>query len=225
MLPTIVTPDFETTIPSTGQTIRYRPFLVKEEKKLLMAMESKEESSIINAVNDILKECILDDIDVNQLSFFDFEYLFLQIRMKSVGEIVEFGLTHECGQVNDITLNLEEVKVQGNIDTTVMLNDTIGVKMRYPNVRDINKLADQSVESLLNLFCDCVVSVFDSDQIYDFEKKELKEWIEQLPQESARKMVAFFSDMPKLKHDLTYKCSKCGEEHNQTLEGLQSFFR
>lgn len=225
MLPQISTPDFETTIPSTGQKILFRPFLVREEKKLLMAMEAGEESTIVRAVNDILQECIISDIDVKDLSYFDFEYLFLQLRMKSVGEVVDFGITHTCGHTNDISLNLEEVKVEGDILTTIQITDDIGIQMKYPNVINISKLGNQSVENIIELFCDCVVSVYDNEKQYDFERDELKEWIENLPQKNAKQMINFFTNMPKLSHTLKYECAGCKEHVEQKLEGLQSFFQ
>lgn len=225
MLPKIITPEFETVIPSCDRTIRFRPFLVKEEKILLMAMQGGEQKDIIRAINQILENCVVDELDPNSLTFFDYEFLFLQIRSKSVGEISEFAIKHDCDNNIDISLNLEEVKVKGNIQDTIEISGDIAAKVRYPSIEQISNIKDESVDTVLNLFADCIVSVYDSNEVYDFDKKELKEWIETLPQSAAKNIVEFFQNMPKLSHELKGICPHCNEEYSQTLEGLQSFFQ
>ena len=230
-LPLLVTPEFTTAIPSTGKEIRYRPFLVKEEKILLMAMEGKDQKEISNAVMKLLENCIVSkDVQVTKLTTFDIEYLFLKLRGKSVGEVVELNLGHmnnnKCEEKTPIQLNLDEIKVTGKIsDGKIMITKDVGVKMRYPSLKDIIGTDLEDDESGYNLVQKCVEYVFDKDEVYsDFSEKEMKDWIESLGQEQFKKMADFLQKMPKLSHKVKWKCKACGEEESLTLEGLQSFF-
>jgi hypothetical protein len=231
-LPLLVTPEFTTKIPSTGQEIEYRPFLVKEEKILFMALESGDQKDIIKAVKNTLKSCILSDIDLNKLTYFDLEHLFLQLRGKSVGEFLEFKIGHtndsECQHKTDVTINLEDIHVQGleNVIDTIQLNDDLGMKMRYPGIDMFGQTENENdLESIMNLICSCVEFVYDQDEVYEnFTKKELKDFIEQLSSKQFEELMNFFNTMPKLKKEVTFKCAKCGEEEEIIFEGLQDFF-
>lgn len=231
-LPLLVTPEFTTKIPSTGQEIEYRPFLVKEEKILFMALESGEQKDIIKAVKNTLKSCILSDIKFDKLTYFDLEYLFLQLRGKSVGEFLEFKIGHaddtECKHKTEVSINLEDVQIEGleNIVDKIQLNDELGMKMRYPGIDTFGQMdTENDLDSIMELICSCVEFVYDQEEVYeDFTKKELKEFIEQLSSKQFEELMNFFNTMPKLKKEITFKCSKCGEEENVTLEGLQDFF-
>ena len=227
-LPSIVTPEFITTVPSTGQQIKYRPFLVKEEKILLMAMEGKDTNEIQNAIMMILNNCILEDIEVDKLATFDVEYLFMQLRAKSVGEQIEvkIGHSHEnCSARTDIAINVDDIKVVGEVsDGKIMLTDTVGVKVRYPNLKDLSKVTNDS-ESLFRLIYNCVEYVYDMEEVYnDFSEKEIEEWLNTLNQAQFKKISDFFNAVPRLSHEVTWKCETCGETDKVTLEGLQSFF-
>ena len=229
-LPNIVTPEFITQIPSTGQEINYRPFLVKEEKILLMALEGQDSKEIQNAVLKILSNCISTDIDVNKLSVFDIEYLFLQLRGKSVGEVIELKVGHEqadCNYKTDVKLKIDDIKVVGEkLDPKIMLTDDVGVVLRYPNLNDFTKsMISEDSESLFNVINSCIEYVFDTDEVYnDFSPKEISEWVNSLNQTQFQKIVDFFQSSPKLEHDVTWTCEKCGETETIKLEGLQSFF-
>jgi len=230
-LPSISTPEFSTKIPSTGEEIKYRPFLVKEEKILLMALEGGETSEINDAVKKILNSCIVNEIDVDKLSTFDVEYLFLQLRGKSVGEVVELTVTHptgDCTHKTDIEINIDSIKIK-NLDNEkkIMLTEDVGVMMRYPTMQEMMKISnDQSeTDTLFNLITMSVDYVFDMENVYsDFTDKEIEDWINTLSQNQFKKVVEFFQNMPKLEYDLEWVCEKCGEKDSVKLEGLQSFF-
>jgi len=229
-LPNISTPEFKTKVPSTGEEITYRPFLVKEEKILLMAMEGGEAQEIQTAIMNILNNCILSNIEVDKLAIFDVEYLFLQLRGKSVGEVIDLQVTHqegECPHRTALKLNIDDIKVEGEIsDPKVMLNDEIGVMLRFPNLTDMSFASTgDDTETLFKLINRCIEYVFDSQEVYnDFTETEIDEWINSLNQTQFEKIVDFFQKSPKLQHDITFKCDACGKEETVHLEGLQSFF-
>jgi hypothetical protein len=227
-LPSLSLPSFPITIPSTGQEITYRPFLVKEEKILLMALEGKDQNEIKVAINKILEACINEEVDVSKLPTFDIEYLFLNLRAKSVGEIVTFKLGHSVGKCNhktEVALNLTAVQLKGEIQKgTVMLDDNIGVKMHYPTMSTFDKLAGTS-ENLIEALADCIEYVFDNDEVYeDFTNKELVEWLGNLNKSQYSKINDFLNSSPKLSHDIEWICEQCGEKDSINLEGLYSFF-
>jgi len=230
-LPKLETPLFVTKLPSNGAEVMFRPFLVKEEKVLLMALEGGEENEITRAVQAIIKSCLLDDeFDINKMSTFDIEHLFLQIRAKSVGEMVEMVVRHnqddECKHQTTVAINLEDVKVNGEIqDGKIMINDEIGVKLRYPNLSDLANLLDDDDDSVFNVINNCVEYVFDKDNVYnDFTKEEIVNWMEQLTQEQFKKINDFMENIPRLSHEINWTCSKCGKEDSVTVEGLNGFF-
>ena len=228
-LPSLSTPEFQTVIPSTGETISYRPFLVKEEKILLMAMEGNDQKEIEIAIKKILSNCILQDIDVNKLAMFDMEYLFLQLRGKSVGEVIDLSVTHldsECKHRTDIKVNIDNIKIQ-NLDQEkkVMLTDDVGVMMKYPTMQEAMGVSGENTEAVFEILSKSVDYVFDAENVYsDFTEAEIVEWINGLNQTQFQKILAFFESMPKLSHEVFWKCKECKEEDTITLEGIQSFF-
>ena len=228
-LPSLSTPEFQTVIPSTGETISYRPFLVKEEKILLMAMEGNDQKEIEIAIKKILSNCILQDIDVNKLAMFDMEYLFLQLRGKSVGEVIDLSVTHidsECKHRTDIKVNIDDIKVQNiNQEKKVMLTDDVGVMMKYPTMQEAMGVSGENTEAVFEILSKSVDYVFDAENVYsDFTEAEIVEWINGLNQTQFQKILAFFESMPKLSHEVSWKCKECKEEDTITLEGIQSFF-
>lgn len=228
-LPSIATPQFSTKIPSTGQEIEYRPFLVKEEKILLMALEGGDQKEIARATQNIIESCVITDIDVNKLATFDVEHLFLKLRGKSVGELVELKIGHsdgECEHKTEVQINLDDIEVTGDMsDGKIMLDDDIGVKMRYPGIADVSQLDEQNTEAMFDVINNCIEYVYDKDNVYnDFSKKEIKDWTETLSQKQFEKITEFFQNIPKLSYKVEWTCSKCGEKDSITLEGLQSFF-
>lgn len=230
-LPKLVTPEFETIIPSTGQTISYRPFLVKEEKVLMIAMESGEERDLFNAGKQILNSCILTPgIEIDKLCSFDFEYLFLQLRSKSVGEVIDFKMTHkdkECQHYSEVKVNLNDVKVNTESipENNIWLNDNIGITLRFPSISDLTQVDINNTDQVFDLLTKCVVNVFDKENLYDdFTKKELIEFLESLSQPQFQKIYGYVQSMPKLSHEVKWKCEECGEEDSYVVEGLGSFF-
>lgn len=229
-LPSISTPEFKTKIPSTGEEITYRPFLVKEEKILLMALEGQDANEIQNAVLNILSNCILTPVEVERLAVFDVEYLFLQLRGKSVGEVIELKVGHtnsECLHKTDVSLIIDDIKVVGEVsEPKIMLTEEVGVVMRYPNISDLTRATGKDdAETLFKLINRCVDYVFDAENVYnDFSESEIENWINSLNQTQFQKIVEFFQSSPKLEHEVKWKCEKCGEEDSVKLEGLQSFF-
>ena len=236
-LPKLNTPVYEATLPSTNKVIKYRPFLVKEEKILLTAMEDGSEKTISNAVNQIIKNCVQGNIKVKELPTFDIEYLFLRLRAKSVGEKVTIGLKpypcsqnqgEICNNTTEVEINLEEVKVVKNEKhtTKIMLDDNVGIKMSYPDLSILGQ-KNTDVESGLKLIKDSIEMIFTNEETFDrssFTQKELDEFFDSLTTDQFAKIKDFFDTMPVLKHTAKYKCATCGEEKETTIQGLNSFF-
>jgi hypothetical protein len=231
-LPKVVTPEFTTTLPSTGKKIRFRPFLVKEEKILLMAMEGNDSIEISTTVRNILKSCVLDEINVDKLPTFDIEHLFLQLRAKSVGEVVELRVRHqnpesECKGFADVTVNIDEIKITpfSRDDTKIMMNDEIGVVVHYPTINDIIDLELTNADSIMNLVVNCVDYAFDKNQIYnEFTRQEMIDFLESFNSDQFVNLIKFFDKIPKIHYDLNWTCPTCGESETIELEGLTSFF-
>jgi hypothetical protein len=232
-LPILETPKYTIKIPSTGKNIEYRPFLVKEEKILLIAQESGETSHMITAMKDIISACTFEKINPNDLTTFDLEYIFLKLRSKSVGENVNILVKCEsCSHKNQLALNLDEISVSvpTNIEKIIMLTSSVGVNMRYIKTKDISKLADVS-RSESDLITDIVIasieSVFDESKIYltdDTPKDELVSFINSLNHEQLNKLQKFIESAPKLEKDIEFKCTSCKSDNKVTLSGIQSFF-
>ena len=236
-LPKISTPTYELVIPSTEKKIKYRPFLVKEEKILIIAMESEDTTQIANAVKDVIKSCILTrGVKVEELSTFDIEYLFLNIRGKSVGEEIEVNVIcpdDEETQV-PVTINIDEIKIQRNEDhdNKIKIDDDIVLVMKYPSLDQFiknnfdfeNKNAmDQSFE----LIGSCIDSVCGEDEVWaaeDCTKKELNEFLESMNSSQFKGVEKFFETMPKLSHTVKVTNPNTKVESEVVLEGLASFF-
>ncbi len=229
-LPNIVTPEFDTTIPSTKEPIKFRPFLVKEEKILYMAMESNEQKDIFNAITKILKECILTEgVDTQKFTAYDLEYLFLKLRSKSVGEVIKVSLNHECGKANEIEINLDSIEVKFNDEHNykIDIGNGIGMVMTDPMATMFSNINEKESEfsQFIDIIIGCVDVVYDENEVYnDFTREEMREFIEKLTKEQFEKLVEFFNTIPKLSHDVEYTCEHCGKEESQKIEGLQSFF-
>ena len=237
-LPKVNTPVYETVLPSTGTVIKYRPFLVKEEKILLTAMEAEDDKVVSNAVNQIIKNCVQGNIKVKELPTFDIEYLFLRLRAKSVGEKVTVGLkpwgcpNNEgklCENTTEVEINLEEVKVDKKKAPSpkIMLDDKIGIKMRYPDINTINLSGTTSEAAGMDVIRGCVDMIFTGEDTHErdsFTDEELDEFIDSLNSQQFKLIKDFFDNMPVLKHTVKYKCNTCGEKKETTLQGLNSFF-
>lgn len=235
-LPKLTAPIFSTILPSTGQTIKFRPFLVKEEKNLLIASESNDIETVMDAMKDTINSCVLEsNFDISELASFDFEYLFLNIRSKSVGENIKLNYRHtdgknyngeECKTVTEVVLNIEDIKVQGieEHNQKVMITDEMGILFRYPRFSDMKVLKNEE-KADIDLIASCIKSVFDSENVYDPDNiDDSREFIQSLNMSSLEKIVNHFKTLPTLKHTFQYKCTGCGQEDSVTLEGVADFF-
>ncbi len=232
-LPKLNIPITTIKLPSTGKNITIRPFTVKEEKILLMALESQGEEDILTSIKQIVNNCIVDDsIQFENLAYFDFEYLFLQLRIISIGNIIELGFVHtkeDCGHTNKVSVDLTEIdfkfKPRKEKDMTFMITDTIGIKVHYPSIAILLNYDDFDLTSIFSLLLDCIDYVFDSDTIFsDFTREELKDFIEGIPQSNIKGLVEFITSFPGLEKKLNFKCEKCSEDLEITLKGLKHFF-
>ena len=236
-LPKISTPSYELVVPSTKKKIKYRPFLVKEEKILIMAMESQDSKQIANAIKDVLSACILTrGMKVNDFSTFDIEYLFLNIRGKSVGEEVEVMVTcPDDGETQvPTTINLDEIMVQINKDHSpdIKLDSEYTLRMKYPSMDEFIKTnfnvdGTVNVDDTFKLIASCVDQVYSEDESWagaDCTKKELSDFVESLNSKQFKDIEKFFDTMPKLSHTVKVTNPKTKKENEIVLEGLQSFF-
>ena len=236
-LPKISTPTYELVLPSTGKKVKYRPFLVREEKILILALESENTKQITTAIKSILKECISTrGVKVDDLPTFDIEYLFLNIRGKSVGEALDLMVTcPDDGETQvPVKIFIDEIEVQKDPKHTqdIKLDDTLTLRMKYPSLNefiqnnfDFNE--DDSVDASFNIISSCIDQVYNEDESWaasDCTKKELKEWVETLNTNQFKEVESFFTTMPKLSHTLKVKNPKTKVESDITLEGLTSFF-
>ena len=234
-LPKLTTPTYELELPSTDEKIKYRPFLVKEEKILMMAMESKATADITQAVKDIVSECTFKKIDITNMPMFDVEYIFLQIRSKSVGEVSKLKLLcpDDKKTYAEVELNLTEVKVQVGDDHTnkIELGDGKGMIMRYPTIDSFKESGIKNITAInmLEVISTCILQIYEEkgEKVYDPKdqtQKELTDFIEQLNTKQFKDVQKFFETMPKLKHEITIKNPKTKKESKITLTGLNDFF-
>ncbi len=236
-LPTLNSTRYSTTVPSTGQEIEFRPFLVKEEKILMVAMESKDPKLMIKGLKDILTACVFDDIDVDRLTNFDLEELFLRLRSKSVGEKVNVNLKcSECGAMTPQEINLDDVKTEGITDNrTVMMTDTVGIEFDYPSLDLISGMdyseedftTEEQVAITMKLIKSCIKSIFDDDNVWDVKDqsdKEIESFLDGLNAAQFTAITEYFGNIPTLAYTVNYNCIKCGHANEIQLKGIQSFF-
>ena len=235
-LPKLNVPVYEAVLPSTEKVIKYRPFLVKEEKLLFTAQESGEEA-VLPAVKQIIKNCVQGEIDVDNLPIFDIEYVFLRLRAKSVGEEITLGLKpwgcpqndgELCKFTTEVSVNLEEIKcVKDKTHTSkIMLDNKIGIMMKYPDISQLNTKGSEN-EMGFEVIKKCINMIFTEEETHErdsFTDKELDDFIDSLNTKQMEKIKNFFDTMPVLKHTVKYTCKTCDEEKETTLQGLQSFF-
>jgi len=238
-LPTIETPTYELKLPSTNKKIKYRPFLVKEEKILILALESKSQNEITNAVTDVLKKCILTrGIKVDDLPTFDIEYLFLNIRAKSIGEDIKLTVTcPDDGETKvPVTIYVDEIKVirpkDHNID--IVLDDKMSLRMKYPSLNqfiesnfDTEDEAETMVDKTFRVVADCMDTIFDGEDAWeakDYSAQERLDFVQQLNSQQYKKVEEFFSTMPKLSHTIEVVNPNTKEKGSVVLEGLADFF-
>lgn len=233
-LPKLVSPTYELELPSTGQLIKFRPFLVKEEKILLIAMESEDEKQITNAIKTILKNCVLSKVKIDELALFDIEYLFLNIRGKSVGE--EINLRLLCPDDNetytDVSVQIDDIQVtkSEDHDRNIKLNDTVGMVMKYPNLDMFIKNnfgAGSEIDDVFEIASTCIEQIYEGEDVYEvknFTKKEVTDFLESLNTEQFLMIQKFFETMPKLKHTVAVHNPNTGVTSDVVIEGLANFF-
>lgn len=241
-LPKIDVPTYELKLISNDKRIRFRPFLVKEQKLFLMASESDDPKETIRAIRQVLKNCILDEIDVDSLPMFDLEWLFLNLRARSVEEVVELkyrcnnkvkdesGEETKCNGTVDFKLNLLEVTPTKNANHTnkIQITDNLGVCMKYPSFELIEKYEDKDEgDIMIEMLVDCIDYIYDKEKLYyakDSSREELQEFVDSLQQKDLEKIKTFFETVPEIKKDLHFDCPKCGYKDEISVKGLQSFF-
>lgn len=236
-LPIIESPKYSAKIPSTGKTVQYRPYLVKEEKILMIAMESENQNQILQAIKDIVRSCTFDKVDPDKLCTFDLEYLFLKLRAKSVGEISKVGLKCEkCDKPTTVEINLDEIEVKtDNLPSNkIKLTDTIGVTLSWPRVKLINQIegaANNSnrVDGVMDIVLSCIESIYDDTKIYPADeqtREELVKFLDSLNQTQFAKIQEFIEKMPRLEHTVKFGCANKDCKHNNslTISGMASFF-
>ena len=234
-LPKLTTPTYELEVPSTDEKLKYRPFLVKEEKILLIALESGKNEDIINAVKDIVTECTFGKVDLGKLPMFDVEYIFLNIRAKSVGEISTLKLLcPDDGEtyVNvDVDLSKIMVQVEKEHTPKIELTEEMGMIMGYPNIDSMTGtgITEINATNMLDVISSCILQIYDKkgEEVYetkDQTKKEISEFIESLNTQQFQKVQQFFDTMPKLKHVVELENPKTGVKSKVVLQGLNDFF-
>ena len=236
-LPTISTPTYELTLPSSDKKIKYRPFLVKEEKILILAMESEDTKQIASSIKNVISKCILSrGIKVEKLSTFDIEYLFLNIRGKSVGEHIEVMVTcPDDGKTQvPMSINIDSIKIQKNDehDKDIKLDDTYTLRMKYPSLAEFTKtnfgsMNEMKVDDTFELIASCIDQVYSEEESWSHQectKKELSDFIESLNSNQFKLVEKFFETMPKLSHTVKVTNPNTKVESEIKIEGLQSFF-
>lgn len=234
-LPMYKHPVYTTTLPSTGKQIKFRPFLVKDEKNLLLAQQSEEELNMIDTLKSVIADCILDkEVNVEDLAIFDLEYMFTQLRAKSVGEEVELIFTcknEECKEKTKISFKIEPelIKPEGH-SNKIDLFDDVGVVMKYANasiLKDISQLDMTNPDQILNLIVNCIDYIYDAESVYpakEQKKQDLIKFVEGLPRAPTDKIRKFFETTPRLQQTIKYDCPKCATHNEYVVEGIDSFF-
>ena len=241
-LPKVSTPTYELTVPSTGEKVSYRPFLVKEEKMLLMAAEDQNISTITKAMRDIISTCTEGEVDLKTLAPYDIEYIFLQLRGKSIGDVINLNLKKpdsieceesECPGSTEIKVNIDDIKIDTStiVDSKIQLTEDIGIKLAFPQLDSVQKYTTKGkamdAGGVFKMINDCIEYIWEGKEIYkakDSTQKELNDFIESLNTEQFNKIRNFFESMPRLRHEVTWTCSKCDKSAPLLLEGIDSFF-
>tara|TARA_B110000037_G_C17055539_1_gene479610 strand:- start:79 stop:801 length:723 start_codon:yes stop_codon:yes gene_type:complete len=239
MLPRIETPTYNLEIPSTKQTVRFRPFLIKEEKILLMAQQGEDVDEKIEAIKQIIRNCIVQDINVDLLATFDIEYIFINLRSKSIGNLVDLNYTHACTSGDE--LKEEKISFQLDLDKAIVeykngenhsnkieLTENIGMIMRYPNFNTMQQISKaDGFEDIVGVIAGCVEMIYQDEDIFntsDHTISEVKDFIENLTQDQFGKINDFFEDMPEAAANCKIQCRKCGFEKDMRVSGITDFF-
>lgn len=239
-LPKLDVPIYTLKLPSSGKEISYRPFLVKEEKILLMAMEGGDEKEITTAIKQIINNCVVTDgIDVSEMPLFDIEYVLLNLRARSMGDVVKTNYVNkncereDCKSVEiEIDLSNIDVSKDKKHKKKIALTKDVGIIMKYPNMemmtsKNIKDQANASTEEIFEIVSECVDQIYDGENVYsksDYTKDELKEFIDSFTSDQFKEIQQFFDTMPKMYKDVEFNCEKCGYKEDIRIEGLAGFF-
>lgn len=227
---------YDLKLPSSGDVIHYRPFLVKEQKILLLAGESNQPKQVIRAISDTIKSCVQEDLDVGSLASFDVDYIFTRIRAKSVGETSELVMSCTmCKHENDVKVNIMETKVVGDIRAqTIQLTPELSLEMHYPTYADLmtntavfDDEGPKTSESGVALIQSCMTAIITEDERIDLKsesQQEISAFMDSLNSEQFEKIAKFIGDIPKLSYDMKYSCEECGHENEMVMEGMDNFF-
>ena len=229
------TPVYTLAVPSTGKELKFRPFLIKEEKTLLIAQQSEDPIVMVESLKEVIQSCV-KDIDVNDLATFDLEYIFTQIRSKSVGEIIELMML--CDTCTDekavakVSIDLTKIQVEKNPEhkAKIHLYNDVGVVMKYPTLDILKKMESintNDLDEVFNVVVDCIDYIYNEEEVFHAKeqtKQELLDFVNNLSSDQFAEVQKFFETMPKLKHEIDYVCPVCSKEHHKVLEGLNSFF-
>ena len=242
MLPKLDVPTYEVNLISTGKPIRFRPFLVKEQKLFLMASESDDPKETVQVIRQVLKNCIIDEIDVDSLPTFDLEWLFINLRARSVEEIVnlrykcnnnvkdEEGKDVKCSGYVEFDVNLLDIEPSKNPEHSnkVQITENLGIMLKYPTFEMIQKYEGMEENDLMtNVLVDCIDYIYDKEQMYyakDTTREELNEFVDNLQQKDLEKIKLFFDTIPEVKKDVTFECPKCKYKEEIAIKGIQNFF-
>ena len=227
-LPTLDVPTYECELPSTGEKIKYRPFLVREHKVILTLMDS-DVPEVAKGITELIDVCTFKKLDINKLSHFDIEYLFLQLRSKSIGENVSLVVNCTCGAKIPHTINLDEVHIERKEGFTnkIQITDKVGIVLKYPKFEDVVKIFydEMNVDSIMDVVKNCIEAVWDENEYYDsFTSEEIDYFLNSLSKEQFKKLEDFFINMPKVVQPISKECPECGKLNEVRLEGLQNFF-
>lgn len=230
-LPKIETPTYELTLYSSGEKVKYRPFLVKEQKILLMAVEEGTPEALVSGIAQIVENCTFEKINAKQIPLFDIENLFLRMREKSVGEVAEFRVkcvNDSCSGITQVSVPLEDIVPNKDpVGTTIKLTDSLFLNMRYPTLDSLTQVKDlNNVDDNFTFLMNCIESIEHNGSIIDMSttsKEDLQEFVENMTQEQFGMVKSFFYDMPKMSYLMKYTCSACGTDCEREISGLQNF--
>ena len=230
-LPKLNTILYDLELPTSGKKIEYRPFLVKEEKILLMALEGKDDREMSKAIKQIITQCVsTENFNVNKLAMIDLEYLFLNIRGKAVGDISTISFKHDCGEIIRLDIDLSKVKVIKNkkYSDLIKLTDNIMIRLTPPGIDNVIGAGDKNqIDLVMEIIRDSIVEIIQGEDVFsaqDHTREELEEFLDSLNSGQFKKLQDYYESLPKMKQDIEYTCKKCGKTETETLEGLASFF-
>ena len=230
-LPKINTVLYDLELPSSGKKVEYRPFLVKEEKILLMALEGKDDKEMSKAIKQIITQCVSTaGFNVNKLPMIDLEYLFLNIRGKAVGDISTISFEHECGEIIKLDIDLSKVKIVKNkkYSDLVKITDNIMIRLSPPGIDNVIGAGDKNqIDLVMEIIRDSIVEIIEGEDVFsaqDHTREELEEFLDSLNSGQFKKLQDYYESLPKMTQDIEYTCKKCGKTETETLEGLASFF-